>query len=59
MIAWTFYGVAVGQDDPVIRWVSLLFAALTTIHVLKPIYQKCKTEMRKRQKREQDPYTFT
>ncbi|RHZ52893.1 hypothetical protein Glove_456g21 [Diversispora epigaea] len=39
VIAWALYGIAVEQDDPVIRWVAIFFAIFTTFHIVKPLYQ--------------------
>ncbi|RIA85181.1 hypothetical protein C1645_741786 [Glomus cerebriforme] len=40
VIAWSLYGIAVEQSDPVIHWVALVLAILTSIHIFVPIVKK-------------------
>ncbi|CAG8448902.1 9804_t:CDS:2 [Diversispora eburnea] len=40
VIVWALSGIAVEQDDSVIRWVAVFFAVFTTFHILKAIYQR-------------------
>jgi len=40
VIAWALYGIAVEQADPVIHWSALVFAVITSFHILKPLYKK-------------------
>lgn len=40
VIDWTLYGIAVGQEDTFIRVVAIIFAVITTFHILKPVYEK-------------------
>jgi hypothetical protein len=37
VIDWTLYGVFIQQTDPVIHWTALVFAVITSIHILIPI----------------------
>jgi hypothetical protein len=40
VIAWSLYGIAVEQDNPVIHWTALVLAVITSIHILYPIVRK-------------------
>ncbi|CAG8497391.1 1164_t:CDS:2 [Diversispora eburnea] len=44
VIVWTLCGIAVEQDDPVIRWVAVFFAIFTTFHIIKGLYQIRKSD---------------
>jgi hypothetical protein len=40
VIAWTLYGIAVEQEDPVIHWTALVLAIISSIAIVVPIVRK-------------------
>lgn len=49
VIAWSLYGIAAEQQDPVIHWAAIIFAVLTTIHIIKPFFKKYVLKTREEQ----------
>lgn len=40
VIAWSLYGISVGQQDPAIHWTALVGAIITSLVICIPIYKK-------------------
>ncbi|CAG8440816.1 12320_t:CDS:2 [Acaulospora colombiana] len=49
VIAWSLFGIAAEQDDPVIHWAAIILAVFTTIHIFKPLFKKYVLKTREEQ----------
>jgi len=40
VIAWSLFGVAIEQHDPVIHWSALILGVISSFHILKPLFKR-------------------